>query len=44
MRSNEICAGAGDRSSCEKLPIQVRRAIGADQLKVLEWLMKKFPI
>jgi len=32
-----------DRPSYEKLLIQVRRATGADQLKVLEWLMKKFP-
>jgi len=27
----------------EKLLIQVRRATGADQMKVLEWLIKKFP-
>ncbi|MDR2043810.1 MAG: HNH endonuclease [Clostridium sp.] len=32
-----------DRPSHEKLLIQVRRATGADQLKVLEWLIKKFP-
>lgn len=32
-----------DRPSYEKLLIQVRRATGADQLKVLEWLQKKFP-
>jgi len=32
-----------DRPSYEKLLIQIRRATGADQLKVLEWLMKKFP-
>lgn len=32
-----------DRPSYEKLIIQVRRATGSDQLKVLEWLMKKFP-
>jgi len=32
------------RPSYEKLLIQVRRATGADQLKVLEWLIKKFPI
>lgn len=32
-----------DRPSYEKLLIQVRRATGADQLKVLEWLIKKFP-
>ena len=32
-----------DRPSYEKLLIQVRRATGADQLKVLEWLIMKFP-
>ena len=32
-----------DRPSYEKLFIQIRRATGADQLKVLEWLIKKFP-
>jgi len=32
-----------DRPSHEKLLIQVRRATGADQLKVLEWLIRKFP-
>jgi len=32
-----------DRPSYEKLLIQIRRATGADQLKVLEWLVKKFP-
>ncbi len=32
-----------DRPSYEKLLIQVRRATGADQLKVLEWLINKFP-
>lgn len=32
-----------DRPSHEKLPIQIRRATGADQLKVLEWVIKKFP-
>lgn len=32
-----------DRPSHEKLSIQIRRATGADQLKVLEWLVKKFP-
>lgn len=32
-----------DRPSYEKLLIQIRRATGADQLKVLEWLLKKFP-
>lgn len=33
-----------DRPSHEKLLIQVRRATGADQLKLLEWLIKKFPL
>ena len=32
-----------DRPSYEKLLIQIRRATGADQLRILEWLMKKFP-
>jgi len=32
-----------DRPSSEKLLIQIRRATGVDQLKVLEWLIKKFP-
>ena len=32
-----------DRPSLDKLLIQIRRATGADQLKVLEWLIKKFP-
>ena len=32
-----------DRPSHDKLLIQIRRATGADQLKVLEWLAKKFP-
>jgi len=32
-----------DRPSYEKLLAQVRRATGADQLKVLEWLICKFP-
>jgi len=32
-----------DRPSHEKLLIQVRRATGADQLRVLEWLIRKFP-
>jgi hypothetical protein len=32
-----------DRPSYDKLLTQVRRATGADQLKVLEWLIKKFP-
>jgi hypothetical protein len=32
-----------DRPSHEKLLIQVRRATGVDQLKVLEWLINKYP-
>jgi hypothetical protein len=32
-----------DRPSADKLLIQVRRATGTDQLKVLEWLIRKFP-
>jgi len=32
-----------DRPSHEKLLIQIRRATGADQLKILKWLIKKFP-
>ncbi|MDR1741920.1 MAG: HNH endonuclease [Synergistaceae bacterium] len=32
-----------ERPSHEKLLIQIRRATNGDQLKVLEWLMKKFP-
>lgn len=32
-----------DRPSHEKLLIQIRRATGADQIKVLEWLIRKFP-
>lgn len=32
-----------DRPSYDKLLIQIRRATGADQLKALEWLVKKFP-
>jgi hypothetical protein len=32
-----------ERPSYDKLLIQVRRATNGDQLKVLEWLMKKFP-
>lgn len=32
-----------DRPSHEKLLIQIRRATGADQVKVLEWLAKKYP-
>ena len=32
-----------DRPSYEKLLIQIRRATSADQLKALEWLIRKFP-
>ena len=32
-----------DRPSYDKLLIQIRRATGADQLKVLDWLIKKYP-
>lgn len=32
-----------ERPSHEKLLIQIRRATNADQLKVLEWLLRKFP-
>ena len=32
-----------DRPSLQKLLIQIRRATGADQIGVLEWLLKKFP-
>ena len=32
-----------DRPSLQKLLIQVRRATGADQLQVLQWLLQKFP-
>ena len=32
-----------DRPSARKLLIQIRRATGADQIAVLEWLMKKYP-
>ena len=32
-----------DRPAHEKLLIQIRRAAGADQLKVLEWLVQKYP-
>jgi len=32
-----------ERPSSDKLLIQIRRATGADQLKVLEWLVNKFP-
>jgi hypothetical protein len=33
-----------DRPSLQKLLIQVRRATGADQLEVLRWLIKKYPL
>ena len=33
-----------DRPSHEKLLIQIRRATGADQLKVLEWLVHKYSV
>lgn len=32
-----------DRPSSEKLLIQIRRAGGLEQLKALEWLIRKFP-
>jgi len=32
-----------DRPSAQKLLIQVRRAKGSDQLKLLRWLIEKFP-
>lgn len=32
-----------DRPSAQKLLIQVRRATNADQLQVMEWLIRKFP-
>jgi HNH endonuclease len=32
-----------ERPPADKLLAQIRRATGADQLKVLEWLIKKFP-
>ena len=32
-----------DRPTALKLLIQIRRAPGAEQLEVLEWLLKKFP-
>ena len=32
-----------DRPSYEKLLVQIRRATSSDQLKVLEWLTRKFP-
>lgn len=33
-----------DRPSLQQLLIQVRRATGADQLKVLRWLITKYPV
>ncbi|MGO4883206.1 MAG: HNH endonuclease [Bryobacteraceae bacterium] len=33
-----------DRPSVQKLLIQIRRATGSDQLKVLEWLITKYPL
>lgn len=33
-----------DRPSLHKLLIQVRRATGADQLEILAWLMRKYPV
>lgn len=33
-----------DRPSLQKLLIQVRRATGADQMEVLKWLIKKYPV
>jgi HNH endonuclease len=32
-----------DRPSAQKLLIQIRRATGDDQLKILDWLLSKFP-
>jgi HNH endonuclease len=32
-----------DRPSVQKLLIQIRRATGDDQLRVLDWLLSKFP-
>src|SRR5436190_681831 len=32
-----------DRPSLQKLLIQIRRATGADQVEVLQWLVRKFP-
>ncbi|HYM78781.1 MAG TPA: HNH endonuclease [Candidatus Dormibacteraeota bacterium] len=32
-----------DRPTVRKLLIQIRRATGADQFEVLQWLLKKFP-
>ena len=33
-----------DRPSAQKLLIQIRRATSADQLTVMEWLIRKFPV
>ena len=33
-----------DRASLQKLLIQIRRAPGTEQLAVLEWLVRKYPI
>jgi 5-methylcytosine-specific restriction endonuclease McrA len=33
-----------DRPSARKLLVQIRRASQSDQLEVLEWLAKKFPV
>lgn len=33
-----------DRPSLQKLLIQIRRATGADQIEVLAWLLRKFPV
>ncbi|MBI2687758.1 MAG: HNH endonuclease [Acidobacteria bacterium] len=33
-----------DRSSLQKLLIQVRRATGGDQLEVMKWLITKYPV
>jgi len=32
-----------DRPAADKLLVQIRRAPGSEQLKVLDWLIKKFP-
>lgn len=33
-----------DRPSAQKLLIQIRRAPGAEQVEVLEWLIRKYPL
>lgn len=33
-----------DRPQADKLLVQIRRAPGSEQLKVLEWLIRKFPV